>query len=285
MGVKFFGQYLLEKGKITADQLIKALDYQKSINVPIGTVALDEGFLTAEQIKKIHDEQYRTDKKFGEIAVDFGLLTNSQVEEILEKQMSRKVYLGEALVKKGFISVEELEKELKKYKEEQEKEEVGLKDVLLQIRHKDLIEAFVDITVKMFLRLVREIVKVKGYHTLVEKVNLFDWTISQELKGEFNAKFLLNITDSLLLKIATSLTKKSVDKIDEITLDAAREFVNIITGNALSKLSTQGLNLRANPPVSFNNNSDKKYTIPSNKEVASVPLLSTAGELEMILEF
>jgi len=44
MSSRFFGQYLLEKGRITSQQLLDALECQKSITLPIGTMALERGF-------------------------------------------------------------------------------------------------------------------------------------------------------------------------------------------------------------------------------------------------
>ena len=53
MSSRFFGQYLLEKGRITSQQLSSALDTQKAATPPIGILALEKGWLTAEQIKQI----------------------------------------------------------------------------------------------------------------------------------------------------------------------------------------------------------------------------------------
>jgi hypothetical protein len=47
MSSRFFGQYLLEKGRITSQQLLDALEYQKNITTPIGhhgsRARLDDG--------------------------------------------------------------------------------------------------------------------------------------------------------------------------------------------------------------------------------------------------
>ena len=62
MNAKFFGQYLLEKGKITAQQLVDAVESQKSVHTPLGALAIEKEILAAGQVQKIHDEQRRTDR-------------------------------------------------------------------------------------------------------------------------------------------------------------------------------------------------------------------------------
>jgi len=39
MSTRFFGQYLLEKGRITSQQLLDALECQNDITAPIGAMA------------------------------------------------------------------------------------------------------------------------------------------------------------------------------------------------------------------------------------------------------
>lgn len=285
MGIKFFGQYLLEKGKITRESLLKAVELQKDINVSIGTIALEKGFLTPAQINKIHQEQYRTDKKFGEIAQDFGFLTAEQLQELLDAQMSRRLYLGEALVRIGALTLEELEESLKTYVKEQEREEEDLQKVLKGVKNAEVVSAFIDLVIKMFLRLARQIVKVSACHQDKTKINIYDYTIVQKISGQININFILNMSSELLLKTAEKMINKEVKQVDAFTMDAVKEFVNITTGNACSKLSSSGLKLRSQPPTIYDNSTSLKYPIEENKEVVVVPFLSTVGQLEVGLGF
>ena len=47
MSARFFGQYLLEKGRINSQQLLTALELQKTVLMPIGIMALERGWLGA----------------------------------------------------------------------------------------------------------------------------------------------------------------------------------------------------------------------------------------------
>ena len=57
MSTRFFGQYLLEKGRITSQQLLDALECQNDITAPIGAMALEQGLLTPAQIRQVLDQQ------------------------------------------------------------------------------------------------------------------------------------------------------------------------------------------------------------------------------------
>jgi len=59
MSTRFFGQYLLEKGRINSQQLLAALEFQKTISMPIGVMALERGWLSAAQIKEVLELQKR----------------------------------------------------------------------------------------------------------------------------------------------------------------------------------------------------------------------------------
>ncbi|MBN1663222.1 MAG: chemotaxis protein CheX [Deltaproteobacteria bacterium] len=283
MAIKFFGQYLLEKSKITPEQLLSAVEYQKEVNVSVGTLAIEKGYLTAQQVDKINREQLRTDNKFGEIAIDFGYLTQEKFNEILAMQITRKIFLGESLVQKGYLTLAELEKELELFREEQEKDETEIKTVLNNVKSLQTAEVFVDVTIKMFLRMLRETVKIGECSSSKDKVNLMDWTFYQKIMGAENCGFLLNLSTPTLLKIASNMMKMDVAEPDEISCDAVAEFVNIITGNGCAKLSTVDVKLKSQPPIIYDNRDDNKYAL-QGEYVSTVDLLSTIGDLQVAIE-
>lgn len=119
MGVKFFGQFLLEKSVITPQQLLEAVEFQESANTMFGDYAVSKGYLTKEDMAKLQAQQQQTDVMFGEIAVTLGVLNQEQVDEILMRQRNDHVYIGAALVKKGYIAPGVLVKQLTDFNEDQ----------------------------------------------------------------------------------------------------------------------------------------------------------------------
>jgi CheY-specific phosphatase CheX len=285
MSSRFFGQYLLEKGRITSQQLFTALDNQKSVTSPIGILALEKGWLTAEQIKQILETQKKTNYRFGEQAVLSGLLTQAQVEELLnEQETSHRVLLGEVLVTKGYLTLAALEKEFKDYDKEEEKLSSELAAAFEKVRNRDLVKTFTDLMMIMFTRFAKQELKIEQCETGKDKVRLFRWVFSQKVAGE-NVEFncLLSVPPKLLLQMASTMLDETVSAPDELALDASKEFVNIANGNACARLSEYGLNLTMRPPEVYETTA-KPYPFNA-KDVVCVHLASPDAKLEVAFEF
>ena len=69
MPARFFGQFLLERGEITREQLLDASEYQHSINTPLCALAVEEGYLSQEQLKTLDLVHLRSDERFIKIAI------------------------------------------------------------------------------------------------------------------------------------------------------------------------------------------------------------------------
>jgi CheY-specific phosphatase CheX len=285
MNAKFFGQYLLEKGKITAQQLVDAVESQKSVHTPLGALAIEKEMLTAGQVQKIHDEQKRTDRRFGELAVSMGIMTHPQLIELIVVQASRKVLLGEVLVSKGFVDLEELEKELRTYQQEQERISAEVSSFFNQVLHRDIVENFTDLAMKMFTRFVKQAMKIDLCEMGKDKVRLHDWAVAQKIQGdgvEFTS--LLCVPTDFLLQMASSMLDQPITKENEVVIDAAKEFMNITNGNSCAKLSGYGLSLRMAPPEVYET-AKNPYPVEKANEAVCVHLISPETSLDIAFEF
>lgn len=285
MSAKFFGQYLLEKGRITSQQLVDALEFQKSARLPIGTLSLERGLLSSDQVKLVLARQLKSGKHFGELAVSLGLLTQAQVDELLQAQSSHKILLGESLIVKGFITVDVLERELKEYRTEERKLNSQLSAAFDAIANKKIVQTFTDLMVMMLTNFGgQQDIKVEHCESGKEKVRLFRWVISQNIAGEsvqFNC--LLSVPPKLLLQMASTMLAENISAADELALDATKEFVNIANGNACAKLSEDGVALTLSPPEVYETTM-KPYPFQRN-EVVCVHLASPDTKLEVAFEF
>jgi CheY-specific phosphatase CheX len=285
MSTRFFGQYLLEKGRITSQQLLDALERQKGIMMPIGTIALERGLLTAAQVKAVLEQQKRSNLRFGEIAVGLGYLTQAQLDELLDEQeTSHRVRLGEALVSRGHIALETLEKELKDYNKESEKFATEVSTAFANVAHKQIVKTFTDLMLMMFTRFGKQDIIIERCETGKDKVRLFRWVISQKIAGqdvEFNC--LLSVPPKLLLQMASTMLDETVNNADELALDASKEFVNIANGNACAKLSEDGVNLKMMPPEVYETTTTP-YPLNA-KDVVCVHLAAPDAKLEVAFEF
>ena len=143
MFTQFLGNYLLQKGIVTQDQLFNAMARLSQTHIKLGTIAIHEGLMTANEVDECLYIQSREDKRFGEIAVSRGYLSDEQVSELLSKQTPDYILLGQNLVEDGVISYEDLERIIFEYKSDTE-----LYDLELDVENSTLIKSIIE---KFFL--------------------------------------------------------------------------------------------------------------------------------------
>ena len=112
-----FGLYLKNKGVITAEQLVAALEVQMNSRVPIGQLALEEGILSPRDIFEVLLAQNDSpNERFGDLAVEMGLMKRDDVMRLLMIQGDRKRPIATILAAQGAISQQQLASELAAYR-------------------------------------------------------------------------------------------------------------------------------------------------------------------------
>ena len=97
MAVKFFGQYLVEKGIVTRDALVQAIELQENRNLKLGEMTVAMGCCSQADIDRAHQHQLTKDMKLGDLLVELGILTLNQLKDVLVRQKNSHLYIGEAL--------------------------------------------------------------------------------------------------------------------------------------------------------------------------------------------
>ncbi|GEM_PF-575788 len=285
MGVRFFGQFLLEKHRITKEQLLSAITFQKNINISLETLLIEKGLLTGQDIMKVKNVQKRNlDKDLPAIILEEKFLTKEQLDAVMEEQKKSRIYIGEALVKVGALTMEELDQELKAYKEAESKEEWEITKGLEKVKNQIIVKSFIDYTIKIFQKIMGETVKVRSCVPAAKTFTLQDYTIEQKAKGNLEICFILNLSQTVLLSVASVMYNKQIIEVNDQVADAVKEFLNIIDGNSCAKLSSVGLNFTTLPPAFFNNKSANKYKINPQNEYMLVSLISTIGDFDIMVE-
>jgi hypothetical protein len=114
-----FGDYLVELNIIQEQDLVRALEIQKTDKVPLGQLALQQGLIDNKALFRILSLQRKDggrNQTFGQLAIQLGYLTEEQISELLEKQIHTNRLLGELLVSQGFVSQVGMIKALKKFR-------------------------------------------------------------------------------------------------------------------------------------------------------------------------
>ncbi|MEB3236292.1 MAG: chemotaxis protein CheX [Candidatus Sericytochromatia bacterium] len=279
--VRFFGQYLLERGRIDHRQLLAAVEYQNVTNARLGTLALGKGYLTDAQVQRINLAQRTTDRLFGDLAVDLGLLTQEQLLELIELQKSHRIFLGEALIEKGFMTRDEVESELAQFRADQQASQMMIRGALIRLKDAEMVADVLDTVLKMFKRVLHENVLIEDCREGMDTWMARDWTISQRFTGDLEATFTLNVPQGLLLNMASRMLEEDLQAVDELVQDAGQEFVNIICGNIAAKLSVRNRNAGLLPPVIQPANSLKP---DSDAEIIHATLISINHQFDCLIQ-
>ena len=110
------------------------------------------------------------------------------------------------------------------------------------------------------------------------------FSVRQKIKGDLNGYYILTFSKEIFLNIAIKMLKTHVEDVDDITIDAVQEFVNITIGHICSSLSTQGLNVEAEPPKCFDLDQLGKDAAEKGiefKDISIVPLVFPDETAEM----
>ena len=248
MAVKFFGQFLVEQGHISREQLLAALELQKATNLKFGEMALKMGLLNEDQIIRVHNAQHSDDQRFGDIAVRIGLLTEAQVQEVLARQQDTYIYLGAALVEVGALDQEALQTYLAAFKLDQEPYVVETVAIPGTVPHAAIWEAAADLTYKMMTRLANLPYR-KEQCTLVSQLEPNEVIARMELSGSLQATYLFSASAGVRAAIARTMLREEVDHgPDELLDDAVMEFVNVVCGNLAAKAAQLGQKIQLAPP-------------------------------------
>lgn len=291
MFTQFFGNYLLNKGLVSPDNLASALADQKNTRLKLGVLAINAGLMTAEQVDKVHAEQQRVDKRIGDLMVEMGFVTRDQIEELFKTQPSGHLLLGQALVDKGYMSNAQFEEALNSYKAEN-----GISDA-----------DFYNIDDNNTNKLVSHFYKFKddgnvkyltGYLTLLLK-NLVrfigdDFTpmdadyssdrtftncIAQKITGGLEAMTVIDADSEAAVKFASRFAKEEITEYDDYAQACLSEFLNLHNGLfAVNVSNEEGTELNLDPQAYYDS-----LNVSELKNAYIVPICFSFGTVNFII--
>ncbi len=249
MAVKFFGQFLMEKGIVTKEALLKAIALQDSTNLKFGEMAGSMGLITSAQIERVHNAQRSEDLPFGDMCVKLGILTGSPLKAVLAKQKADHLFIGDALIKVGAIKAEDLPKHLAAFKADQSPYVVDKVAIPAGVESPDLWEAAADLTYKMLSRVANLTVR-PGKCVMVKHFDAHDMGVAIRMTGSVAARYLLSVSTDVRDSIARAMLKTDdlSKEREEMLTDTVMEFVNIICGNIAAKAAQMGKVIEIAPP-------------------------------------
>jgi len=249
MGVKFFGQFLIEQGEVDAGQLRQALDLLDETNRSLGRIAVDEGLLTPEGAEEVNRAQRRTDKSFGDLAIAMKLMDHSALVTCLRIQRESRLMVGEALVHLGHVPSDRLPTLLDAFKSDQAPYAVGvlyqLPDPLANNR---IAPCVLDLLPKFARRIADITIKV-GEPQVFAELPPFRYRISLPIYSYRSLEIALLGDNAFSTRISAATSGLDECALDESLLrDGVGEFLNVLCGNAMSALDRDGVETRLGVP-------------------------------------
>lgn len=283
----YFGNYLLEQGDISAEQLADVKEAVKSVRLKLGLLAVASGLMTVEQADQVNQLQQTEDKRFGDIAVEKGYLTDEQVGDLLKKQGDPYLSFIQALTDKGIFTLDQVSARVEDFKAytgytDQQFEDLKSGDLdrivplfftdpALSSIHKD----YVSVILRSIMRFIDTDIRIDS----IKKLGPHDVGkgVSQSLFGDQDLFTSFFGEDQTILEVASVFGQEDFLEVNEDSLDALGEFLNVSNGLFVSGQSEKGVELDLKPPVMYPE--DKTADSDGIAYIASVYISGKKAEL------
>ncbi|MDF2539198.1 MAG: hypothetical protein K0S76_2219 [Herbinix sp.] len=283
---QYFGNYLIEKNKISQTEFEDVMMQQQISRLKLGFIAVAEKLLTTKQAEEINDIQKKLDRRFGDIAVEKGYLLTEEVTYLLNMQGSSYLKFVQALTENNILSIEEIENCLEDFKKDNEFSDSDL-DALKTGDIDRIISVFVDVDIPLtgecislalrnVVRFINNNIRLKKAYTVKEYS--FGNIAYQQVIGDHQIFCGIAGNENALLSIASPFAKETFQKLDEDAFDSVCEFINCTNGLYASKLSLEDIQIDMTPPLY-----DTGKTLVSNGEIYVVPIIIEGEQADLLV--
>ncbi len=253
---QFFGNYLLNKGKITKDQFTSCMEYMRANRVKLGLIAESEGLLSRAQADELNRLQMQSDKRFGDLAIEKGYLTDADITHLLQLQGNPYLIFVQALEENNLLSRDEIAEAVGAFQHEATLTNTALEAIKAGDFDR-LLPAFVDTDKNEYLDLMaltlRNIVRFVSSYIRIENAQKSTnysakYIAYQRTEGAYNGFLGFASNDDSILTIADGYAGEYFEKTDEDALDSVCEFANCINGLYATELSYKDVSIDMCPP-------------------------------------
>ncbi len=292
MYAQFFGNYLLARNMVTAEQLLQAMQKKSSMQIKLGTLAIHAGYMTAGEVERVVILQTHQDKRFGELAIQEGYLTELQVAELLSKQKPDFLLLGQALVENGVFDREQLQNLILDYQSENDLETFEYSSET-QETIRQMIEKFFVLAerplssqeISLFHLFLNSLIRFIGDDFTIVPPSICteyptNYCVSQKIQGRFCTHSYLDIPESCCIDFASRYVGENFTEFDEYVRASVEDFLNLYNGLFLVNMSNDySLELTLEPPVT----EEAETLLVFNEETYLLPIVYPFGTIYFLL--
>lgn len=253
---QFFGNYLLDRKKITKDQFIACMEYMRANRVKLGLIAESEGLLSRAQADELNQLQMKSDKRFGDLAIEKEYLTDADISHLLKLQGNPYLIFVQALEENNIMKRDEITPLVAEFQKDEDLTNTAME----AIKYGDfdrLLPAFVQdtsVSCLAFMALaLRNIVRfVSSYVRIERSQRITEYSAKyiayQKTTGDYDGFLGFASDDDAILTIADGYAGEYFASPDEDALDSVCEFTNCINGLHATDLSYKDISIDMLPP-------------------------------------
>ena len=272
MSSMFFGHYLLERGAINREALLDAIKRQRSTNRSLPDIAVAEGLLDQNKADQIHAMFRISNSSHEDLCVSEGRLSRTDVERLSRRQSAEWLRIGTALVKGGHLSDTTLTTHLEAFNGIEATEQRTLESEFNHLEESTIVRACTELT-------LRHVARITGAPVKLQRIDPSDGTLkrgfrrfAQNIVGDREFCITVDLGDPLFSIAARGMLGVEVDPSGDAARDAGCELINLIGGNACTRLEPKGYTLRPEPPFSSD------ISDPGHEKTPSIRGVALAGD-------
>lgn len=236
MNSHYFSQFLLNRGKINADDVKRLLSLSASVKPQLPIMAVRQGLLNAAQVA---DLATLPANDFTEAVVERGLLTSAQVENLLQTVTGESLSFAQAMLDEG-SSLSELEMLFKEFDECKEMpicEAVGKAAGAELENELPSYVAFTEVFMRSLVRFMDTPAVINVAEPFIFGGAESSHIVSQELVGDVSLVTGIYATDDVFIELAKRYSCEPLETVDGIAIDSLMEFINVLNGLYAVELS------------------------------------------------
>ncbi len=272
MSSMFFGHFLLENGVIGREALLHAIERQRCTNRSLADIAVGEGLLAQSKADQIHAMFRVSNSSQEDLCISEGRLSPTDVERLIRIQSAEWLRIGAALVKGGYLSDDALTTHLENFNTIEAAQLRTLESEFNHLEESIIVRACTELTLRHIARITSSPVKLQRIDSSNGILKQGFRRFAQNVVGDRDFSVTIDLGEPLFSIAAKGMFGVDVDPAGDAARDAGCELINLIGGNACTRLEPEGYTLRPEPPFSYDS------SVPGQEERASIRGAALAGE-------
>lgn len=271
MSSMFFGHYLLENGIIDRGALLDAIERQRKTNRSLPDIAVEEQLLDRAKADQIHAMFRISNASYEDLCLSEGRLSKAEVENLAQKQSAQWLRIGAALVEGGHLSDDALAIHLGTFDAIETAEQKTLESDFDHLEESTIVRACTELA-------LRHLARISSVPVKLQRIDTSDGTLkpgyrrfAQNIVGDRNFCISVDLGDPLFSAATGGMLGIQVDPDTDAARDAGCELINLIGGNACTRLEPEGYSLRPEPPFT-------EDSISGETQRPSIRAIALAGD-------